>query len=364
MDKETKKCPFCGKEILATAKKCKHCKQFLPSNNENSTETTTKKCPFCGEEILATAKKCKHCKQFLEEDENQVKSDMDNTNQIQSFNNTSKKGIISVVLGIIIFCIISNSYSNSFLKGCELENERNINSLYGPIGTTETYYCKNNSLYDKVYIDYRNGNNYPDYSFIANDNKAARYYRKDGEYYCSLYNKKDDIAACDERKMLKLIKENINKINNEVETDRIKEKIKTAISGFKKMNEDYMDYERPKNPNCKDLITRKMNKNGYDITDTNGCQIKYENDVIVSMSADGQSATIYDSDNPKYYVNIKYNYKCELMDNWGYCIGSRSTIDYTGEQIPANNYIKNYDRVKLLSKDEINDINPRLHAYF
>lgn len=76
MNKETKKCPFCGEEILATAKKCKHCKQFLPSDNENTTEQTTKTCPFCGEEIMATAKKCKHCGEWLEyqdaQNENQI----------------------------------------------------------------------------------------------------------------------------------------------------------------------------------------------------------------------------------------------------------------------------------------------------
>lgn len=31
-------------------------------------EQETKRCPFCGEEILAVAKKCKHCKEWLDED--------------------------------------------------------------------------------------------------------------------------------------------------------------------------------------------------------------------------------------------------------------------------------------------------------
>ena len=33
-------------------------------------EENMKNCPFCGEEIAVTAKKCKHCGEFLEQNEN------------------------------------------------------------------------------------------------------------------------------------------------------------------------------------------------------------------------------------------------------------------------------------------------------
>ena len=36
VDEETKICPFCGEEILAIAKKCKHCGEFLIDDNINS----------------------------------------------------------------------------------------------------------------------------------------------------------------------------------------------------------------------------------------------------------------------------------------------------------------------------------------
>lgn len=36
MTDETKLCPFCGEEILAIAKKCKHCGEFLDGNENSS----------------------------------------------------------------------------------------------------------------------------------------------------------------------------------------------------------------------------------------------------------------------------------------------------------------------------------------
>lgn len=100
---ETKKCPFCGEEILATAKKCKHCGEWVekrkihcpicqeeidedieicpychekvqgqPSQTTTNTSNSDslRRCPYCGETILSTAKKCKHCGEWLDSNTN------------------------------------------------------------------------------------------------------------------------------------------------------------------------------------------------------------------------------------------------------------------------------------------------------
>ena len=54
INEATTACPNCGQSILATAKKCKHCGEWLE-----------KKCPHCGEWFKIDAMKCRHFGSWL-----------------------------------------------------------------------------------------------------------------------------------------------------------------------------------------------------------------------------------------------------------------------------------------------------------
>lgn len=60
MEEAKKRCPYCGEEILAVAKKCKHCGEWLP---EAETEVPKREipCPICGESINENLEICPHC---------------------------------------------------------------------------------------------------------------------------------------------------------------------------------------------------------------------------------------------------------------------------------------------------------------
>ena len=61
MNKETKNCPYCGEEILAVAKKCKHCGEWL--NLQPIKEFIS--CSACGEQVEKGTIICPHCQEPL-----------------------------------------------------------------------------------------------------------------------------------------------------------------------------------------------------------------------------------------------------------------------------------------------------------
>lgn len=77
-----------------------------------------KRCPYCGKEILATAKKCKHCKKWLETNEDiTVQRNVNvNDSSISERNNWHIliiAAIIGCVVGIIILLILNMNKTNS-----------------------------------------------------------------------------------------------------------------------------------------------------------------------------------------------------------------------------------------------------------
>jgi len=57
---DVKQCPYCGEEVLAVAKKCKHCGEWLENTTVKQKKMTT--CPFCAEEIEDRMEICPVCK--------------------------------------------------------------------------------------------------------------------------------------------------------------------------------------------------------------------------------------------------------------------------------------------------------------
>lgn len=63
MERETKKCPYCGEEILAVAKKCKYCGEWLEEKQTVTNKMVT--CPICAEQIKEDTTICPYCHEPL-----------------------------------------------------------------------------------------------------------------------------------------------------------------------------------------------------------------------------------------------------------------------------------------------------------
>jgi len=101
---DTKQCPYCGEEVLAVAKKCKHCGEWL----EKDTTSTPKKmveCPVCAEQIEEGLKVCPHCKEpFGNTQKNKLTEKVSLNNKPPNYGLLSQMAWYTIIVEVL--CII------------------------------------------------------------------------------------------------------------------------------------------------------------------------------------------------------------------------------------------------------------------
>lgn len=113
---ETKKCPFCGKEILAIAKKCKYCGQWL-EKPDDAGKKHERHCPVCDEVIPEDAKICPYCNEPLD-DNKKNDENRQALYQAPSLKEMKKSGlfvILIIAIPILAALLIAN-WDNIFTR--------------------------------------------------------------------------------------------------------------------------------------------------------------------------------------------------------------------------------------------------------
>jgi len=110
MEEQTKKCPYCGKEILAVAKKCKYCGEWLDGSHQQKKQI---QCPVCGETIDADVDTCPYCKEKIKTDDSHATESKPQSRKMSE----DTKAFIFIGIAIFIISIVL-----FFIKGCGKEN--------------------------------------------------------------------------------------------------------------------------------------------------------------------------------------------------------------------------------------------------
>lgn len=364
MSEETKRCPFCGEEILAVAKKCRFCGEWLEKENKNesekpiesetSTESENATESEKGENVLS---KISFLKDYYKDGKlnfekiKQTCSDFaDKTdNRIDLLNDLlkNKKVIGAVVVALVFLFVISHS-SNPIIAGCTEE------------GTTPTfvnhastrYYCRNNRYYNQVYFNYKYTDNYPSISVYDEDIFLGSIERKDGEFVCSLYNKPDEIGNCSPAKLKKLVKSNKNAIVKLRELNKHRRAMAQldydTYSIWSHLMHIYTGNRSLITPNSNQIMEEFSKKNWVDrVVDR---QALSNDRTLVSISPDGTKYTVYDNvDDPHYMASYELVPVDQGSSYHAYNVKS-NPID---EIIPAPDFIKNPEKLRRLTDEEM-----------
>ena len=108
MEQTTKKCPYCGEEIMATAIKCKHCGEWL-SNEEDEEDGQMIPCPICGELITNGVNVCPYCNESLNlhVDMESIENEKSNIKIIENQKKPGKNKKKTLLITLLFIGIIS-----------------------------------------------------------------------------------------------------------------------------------------------------------------------------------------------------------------------------------------------------------------
>ena len=154
--KETKRCPYCGEEILAVAKKCKHCGEWI-KEEDVVVGVKKKTCPVCGEEINADATVCPICHEKIEKHRNAFREKVmaERKGNFSESKRSNSVGLwvlaVVAVIAIIIVCVsvISSKESSSPREQSSNENDSIVEVEEVPIEEIpieESYYYNDDGM--------------------------------------------------------------------------------------------------------------------------------------------------------------------------------------------------------------------------
>ncbi len=192
-----KTCKYCGGEVIDTAKKCKHCGEWLDiicpycegevspqaticphcgekikEGNEQETipqSEKTKICKYCEGENPVTAKQCVHCGELFIEEHKQ--KSLNQNAQIKNDANNTKTLILVACITLVVFLVIIILIAFNKSGGFDNLNSNAIEKIIKTANATEQGYedvGQENTIYKLMEKDYNQISSFKDRQTGAN----------------------------------------------------------------------------------------------------------------------------------------------------------------------------------------------------